>query len=77
MATLIITSYFIVYLPVVILRVLEPNVMTTKPRLFVTSGIFASSIGVIDPLVYTVFDEKYPNEVRSLVKYIIDFISLN
>ena len=77
MVTVIIISYFIVYLPVVILRVVEPNITITKPKLFVTSGIFASSIGVIDPLVYTVFNEKYRNEVKSLVKDMINFLSFS
>ena len=75
MVTSIIISYFIVYLPVVILRVVEPNIMITKPKLYVTSGILANSLGLIDPLVYTVFNEKYRNEVKSLVKDMINFIS--
>ena len=75
MVTSIIISYFIVYLPVVILRVVEPNIMITKPKLYVTSGILANSLGLIDPLVYTAFNEKYRNEVKSLVKDMINFIS--
>ena len=77
MVTLIIISYFIVYLPAVILRVVEPNSMTTKPNIFVTVCIFASSIGVIDPLVYIVFNQQYRDEVKSLVNDVSSFLSLS
>ena len=77
MVTSIIISYFIVYLPVVILRVVEPNSMITKPNVFVTASIFASSIGVIDPLVYIIFNQQYRDAVRSLVNDVSSFLSFS
>ena len=73
MVTLIIASFFIVYFPLVFLRIADPDIMTKSPKTYMIFAIFGSSIGIIDPLVYIVFNEEYRTEVKSLVN---DTISL-
>ena len=71
--TLIIASFFIVYFPLVFLRIADPEIMTKSPKMYMMFAIFGSSIGIIDPLVYIIFSEEYRAEVKSLVN---DTISL-
>ena len=76
MVTLIIVSYFMVYLPAVFMRIADPDIMTTKPNSYWLASVLAYSLGVVDPLVYIVFNEQYRNEVKALIKDAISFASL-
>ena len=74
MVTLIIASFFIVYFPLVFLRIADPDIMTKSPKTYMIFAIFGSSIGIIDPLVYIVFNEEYRTEVKSLVNDTISVV---
>ena len=74
MVTLIIASFFIVYFPLVFLRIADPEIMTKSPKTYMIFAIFGSSIGIIDPLVYIVFNEDYRTEVKSLINDTISFV---
>ena len=59
--------FFITYLPVDIMCIIEHDIMTTRPKLFIIAALFAGSIGIIDPLVYVAFNRQYRDEVKSLI----------
>ena len=75
MVTLIIVSYFMVYLPAVFMRIADPDIMTTRPNIYWFSGMLAYSLGVVDPLVYIIFNQQYRDEVKSLIQDAISFVS--
>ena len=75
MVTLIIVSYFMVYLPAVFMRIADPDIMTTRPNVYWFSGMLAYSLGVVDPLVYIIFNQQYRDEVKSLIQDAISFVS--
>ena len=78
MVATITMSYFITYLPVDIMCIIEHDIMTTRPKLFIISALFASSIGIIDPLVYVAFNHQYRVELKSLmndVSFSYSFVS--
>ena len=75
MVTLIIFSYFMVYLPAVFMRIADPDIITTKPNIYWLAAILSNSLGVVDPLVYIVSNEQYRDEVKSLIKDAISFVS--
>ena len=62
-------------MPVIFIRIVEPDIMNTKPSAYWITGILASSIAVVDPLVYIVFNEQYRDEVKALIKDAISFVS--
>ena len=74
MVTLIIMSFFIVYFPIVILRLADPGIMTKSPNIYILTSILANSIGIIDPLVYIAFNTEYRTEVKSLVNDATSFL---
>ena len=57
-------SYAIVYLPVILLRVIEPNAIMKYPWLSSCVNLLHNSLVVIDPLVYILSHEKYQKEVK-------------
>ena len=75
MVTLIIVSYFTVYLPTVFMRIADADIMTTKPTAYWLASILANSLVVVDPMVYIVFNEQYRDEVTALIKDVISFVS--
>ena len=75
MVTLIIVSYFMVYLPAVFMRIADADIMTTKPTAYWLASILANSLVVVDPMVYIVFNEQYRDEVTALIKDVISFVS--
>ena len=57
-------SYAIVYLPVILLRAIEPNAIMKYPWLSSCVNLLHNSLVVIDPLVYILSHEKYQKEVK-------------
>ena len=63
-------SYAIVYLPVILLRVIEPNAIMKYPWLSSCVNLLHNSLVVIDPLIYILSHEKYQKEVKRMFEMI-------
>jgi hypothetical protein len=68
MVVTVTASFFIVYMPMVILRSMDHNAMVTKPTSYIVCYLCTCLVGTIDPLVYIFFQEKYRNAIMSLFK---------
>ena len=65
----IITLLFIVvYLPGVSLRLMYRDVHVTKPLTTLLFWLISWLIGIIDPVLYIIFQEKYQNEIKNLLQ---------
>ena len=59
-------SFFVVYFPMIILRMNDSNAMVTKPKAYIACYLFTCMIGIIDPLVYIIGIQKYRSEIKRL-----------
>lgn len=66
MMVIITMAFFLGFLTLPISRVIDPNFFFNHPRTQITLWLFAGSIGIIDPLVYILFQEHYREEIRKL-----------
>ena len=73
MVAMMTTSFFIVYMPLLIVRSIDFYIMTTNPKTFAVALIFASSIGIIDPIVYIAFNPQYQDASKSLISDVTSF----
>ena len=73
MVAMMTTSFFIVYIPLLILRSIDTYIMTTHPKTFAVAIIFAGSIGIIDPIVYMAFNPQYQDASKSLISDVTSF----
>ena len=62
-------SFFIIYIPMLILRIIEPDTMITKPASYIACYILNCFIGIVDPLVYVIYQERYRDAVKNLFKW--------
>ena len=75
MVAMMTTSFFIVYMPLLIVRSIDFYIMTTNPKTFAVALIFASSIGMIDPIVYIAFNPQYQDASKSLISDVTSFFN--
>ena len=68
MVTLMTTSFFLVYVPLIILNVVDSNAAITKPITSTVVFFFSYLLVVIDPLVYIVSSNKYRNEIKTILE---------
>ena len=68
MVIVVTTSFFLVYIPMAILRNIDPDAMITKRKSFIFCYLCTCMIGIIDPLVYIIFQESYRNEIKDMFK---------
>ena len=66
--------FFVVYLPGIVLRNIDPDARFTKPIAQMVCYVFDMSIGIIDPLIYIIFQQKYRNEIKKTFKSFFDCI---
>ena len=65
------TSFFLVYIPMAILRNIDPDAMITQRKSFIFCYLCTCMIGIIDPLVYIIFQESYRNEIKDMIKNVM------
>ena len=68
MLAIISISFFILYLPSIILSISDPNVIISQPKYYLFCHLLATSIGIIDPLAYIIYQEKCWEEIKILLK---------
>ena len=68
MVIVVTTSFFLVYIPMAILRNINPDAMITQRKTFIFCYLCTCMIGIIDPLVYIIFQESYRNEIKDMFK---------
>ena len=76
MVTLMIVSYFMVYLPAVFMHVSDPDIATNNPNVACFGFVLAFSLVVVDPLVYIIFNQLYRDEVKALTKDAISMLKM-
>ena len=75
LVAIISATFIIVYFPITVLVAVDPSASVTKTTLYVAAVILACSIGVFDPLVCIMFQEKYRDEIRKMFNSISTFIN--
>ena len=76
MVVIVTTSFFVVYMPMVVLRNIDPNAMITRRTSYIFCYLCTCLVGVIDPLVYIICQESYRNEIKDMFQNVI-YIKLN
>ena len=71
MVIVVTTSFFLVYIPMAILRNIDPDAMITQRKSFIFCYLCTCMIGIIDPLVYIIFQESYRNEIKDMLKSVM------
>ena len=66
-------SFFLVYCPITILLIIDPNAAITKPIIYTITQFLASSLVVIDPIIYTISQKRYRKEVQSLIIWLYEW----
>ena len=60
------SSYAVVYLPIILLRTIEPNAVMKYPWLSTCVNLLQNSLVIIDPLVYIFGHENYKKEAKRI-----------
>jgi hypothetical protein len=75
MVGIITASFFLVYVPLIVLMAAFPNFAYENPIFGIISYFFACLLVVIDPLVYIYSSEKYRNGIRKILNPIFSRIT--
>ena len=54
-----------------ILRNINPDAMITRRKTFIFCYLCTCMIGIIDPLVYIIFQQSYRNEIKDMLKSVM------
>ena len=68
MMAIIIGLYYFAYFPIIILGYIDPHFTITKPAATLFSLLINWSTVIIDPLIYTIYHEKYRGAIKMLLK---------
>ena len=68
-------SFIIVYCPIIVLLIIDPNAAITKPTVYIMATFFASSLVVVDPIICSISQEKYRKEIKSILSCIYSNVS--
>ena len=68
MMAVIIGLFFLSYFPTIISGQIDPHFTITKPEVTVFSYLVNLATVVIDPLMYTIYHEKYRDAIKMLLK---------
>ena len=68
MMAIVTLLFIIVYLPGVILRLMYRDGHVTKPLTTLLFWLISWLIGIIDPVLYIIFQERYQNEIKHLLQ---------
>ena len=69
MMAIIIGLFFLTYFPTIINEQIDPHFTITKPAVAVFCYLVNWANVIIDPLIYTIYHEKYRNAIKMLFKY--------
>ena len=61
-------AFFLVYLPKIILLAVAPNAAITHIPATMITRFLTCSLVIIDPIVYTMTQEKYQDEMKEIMK---------
>ena len=64
MVALIVSAFFLVYFPLNMLFMIHPFALITHPTLALFFYVFTCNLGIIDPLLYILWHQKFRKEIR-------------